>query len=111
MAPDAEIYDYRVFGEEGGFGVTDAIVTSIFEAVYDECDVINMSLGGRWPSPDIRAAVQFAHSKGIFVVCASGNEGDGSPLTNERRCVYSSYHGDHITCFLLLMSLLWCSCV
>uniref|UniRef100_A0A7S4J354 subtilisin n=1 Tax=Odontella aurita TaxID=265563 RepID=A0A7S4J354_9STRA len=83
MAPDADIYDYRVFGEEG-FPVDDAIATAIFEAVYDGCDVINMSLGGRWPSTMIRTAVQFAHSKGIVVVVAAGNEGDDNPLTNER---------------------------
>ena len=84
MAPDAEIYDYRVFGDEGGFEVDAAIVTSIFEACFDGCDIINMSLGGRWPSNDIRAAVQYAHSKGVIVVCAAGNEGDDNPLTNER---------------------------
>ena len=84
MAPDAEIYDYRVFGDEGGFPVDDAIATSIFEACFDGCDIINMSLGGRWPSNKIRGAVQYAHSKGVLVVCAAGNEGDNNPLTNER---------------------------
>lgn len=83
LAPDAEIYDYRVFGAEG-FPVDDAIATSIFEACFDGVDIINMSLGGRWPSSNIRAAVQYAHSKNIVVVCAAGNEGDGNPLTNER---------------------------
>merc|ERR1712038_1024720 len=65
MAPDAEIYDYRVFGADG-------------------VDIVNMSLGGRWPNNNIRAAVQYAHSKGIIVVCAAGNEGGNDPLTNER---------------------------
>mmetsp|Transcript_13667 Transcript_13667/g.28653 ORF Transcript_13667/g.28653 Transcript_13667/m.28653 type:complete len:307 (+) Transcript_13667:361-1281(+) len=83
MAPDADIYDYRVFGDEG-WGVDEAIVTSIYEACFDGCDIINMSLGGRWPSSGIRGAVQYAHSKGVLVVCAAGNEGDDSPLTNER---------------------------
>ena len=84
MAPDAEIYDYRVFGDEG-WDVDEAISTSIFEACFDGCDVINMSLGGRWPSVQIRTAVEFAHSQGVIVVCAAGNEGDGNILTNERR--------------------------
>lgn len=83
MAPDAEIYDYRVFGTEG-WDTTSAIQTSIYEAVFDGCDVINMSLGGRWPTSAIRTAIQFAHKKGVIVVCAAGNEGDGNPLTNER---------------------------
>ena len=83
MAPDAEIYDYRVFGDEG-WDVDSAISTSIFEACFDGCDIINMSLGGRWPSVGIRTAVQYAHSKGVLVVCAAGNEGDDNSLTNER---------------------------
>jgi len=83
MAPDAEIYDYRVFGAEG-FDIDEAISISIFEACFDGVDIINMSLGGRWPNNNIRAAVQYAHSKGIIVVCAAGNEGDNDPLTNER---------------------------
>ena len=84
MAPDAEIYDYRVFGDQG-WEVDDAISTSIFEACFDGCNVINMSLGGRWPSVKIRTAVEFAHSQGVIVVCAAGNEGDDNILTNERR--------------------------
>jgi subtilisin family serine protease len=84
MAPEAELYDYRVFGERGSWSVTEAISTAIFEAVYDGCDVINMSLGGRWPDPGIRSAVKFAHSNSVIVVCASGNSGDSDPLTNER---------------------------
>ena len=84
MAPDAEIYDYRVFGNQG-LDVDKAIAFSIFEACFDGCDIINMSLGGRWPNAEIRTAVQYAHSKGVIVVCAAGNEGDDNPLTNERR--------------------------
>jgi subtilisin family serine protease len=83
MAPEAELYDYRVFGKRG-WDVDDAIVTSIYEACFDGCKVINMSLGGRYPSSSIRTAVQFAHSQGVIVCAAAGNEGDDNPLTNER---------------------------
>jgi len=89
MAPDAELFDYRVFGENG-FPIADAIAISIYEAVFDGCDVINMSIGGRWPTSKIRTAVEYANEKGVIVVCAAGNEGDGNPLTNERRYVYMS---------------------
>jgi len=84
MAPDAEIYDYRVFGEEGEFEVEDAIPLAIYEAVLDGCQVINMSLGGRFASSSTLSAVKYAHARGVIVVCAAGNEGDGNPLTNER---------------------------
>jgi major intracellular serine protease len=83
MAPDAEIYDYRVFGEEG-FDIEDATSKAVFEAVFDGCDVINMSLGGRWPDSRIQGAVHYAQKKGVIVVCAAGNEGDGNEMTNER---------------------------
>ena len=84
MAPDAEIYDYRVFGAIGA-DINRAVSTSIFLACFDGCDVINMSLGGPFPSTQIRNAIEFAHSQGVIVVCASGNEGDGNILTNEIR--------------------------
>jgi len=83
MAPEAELYDYRVFGA-GGWNTTEAIVTSIYEACFDGCKVINMSLGGRFASSEIRTAVQFAFSQGVIVCAAAGNEGDDNPLTNER---------------------------
>lgn len=84
MAPDAEIYDYRVFGEKEGFSIDESISTSIIEAVADGCHVINMSLGGRWPSVGIRTAVTYAESKGVIVVCAAGNDYRADPLTNDR---------------------------
>lgn len=85
MAPDAELYDYHVFGEEEGFSVDESIAVSIVKAVYDGFNVINMSLGGHWPSLRICSAVEFAESKGVIVVCTAGNEGDADPLTNEQR--------------------------
>ena len=83
MAPKAEIYDYRVFGKKGKLGVNQAIVTAIREATDEGCQVINMSLGGRFPIPTIQAACKYAASKGVLLVCAAGNEGDNNPLTNE----------------------------
>mmetsp|Transcript_22271 Transcript_22271/g.36869 ORF Transcript_22271/g.36869 Transcript_22271/m.36869 type:complete len:329 (-) Transcript_22271:235-1221(-) len=83
MAPDAELFDYRVFGVTGQYDVTESIRLSILEAIEDGCHVINMSLGGPTPSPGIQRAIQAATAKGIVVVCAAGNEGDGNPLTNE----------------------------
>ena len=86
MAPEAEIYDYRVFGAEG-WGVDSAVATSIEWAVRDGCDIINMSLGGPRASMRIGAAVRYAHSKGVHMIVAAGNEGDANPLTNELRYV------------------------
>jgi subtilisin family serine protease len=83
MAPEAELYDYRVFGRTGRFTVDQAIVMAIKDATDKGCKVINMSLGGPLPNPQIKTAVEYAASKGVIVVCAAGNEGDNNPLTNE----------------------------
>jgi len=83
MAPDAEIYDYRVFGETGDYGVDQAIALAIDQARNDGCKVINMSLGGPAPFTQIKRAINRAYDAGMIVVCAAGNAGDGNSLTNE----------------------------
>lgn len=82
MAPEAEIYDYRVFGRYGT-PVNRAIVEAIDDAIEDGCDIINMSLGGPFPDLSMWRAVRRATRAGIIVVVAAGNEGDNNPLTNE----------------------------
>jgi subtilisin family serine protease len=83
MAPEAEIYDYRVFGAEGN-GIDISIERSIRQAVDDGCDVINMSLGGPFASWRIGQAVRYAYENNVPMVVAAGNEGDDNILTNER---------------------------
>ena len=84
MAPEAEIYDYRVFGDEGT-NVNLAIYRSIRQAVDDGCDVINMSLGGSRASWLIGRGVRYAYENNVPMIVAAGNEGDGDELTNELR--------------------------
>ncbi len=84
MAPEAEIYDYRVFGAKGN-GIDISIERSIRQAVDDGCDVINMSLGGPVASWRIGQAVRYAYENNVPMVVAAGNEGDDNILTNERR--------------------------
>lgn len=85
LAPDADIYDYRVFGADGNFDGDLAIAKSIRSAVdVDKCHVINMSLRCSYPvRPAIRKAVQYAYKKGVHMVCAAGNDGDGLASTDE----------------------------
>lgn len=82
MAPEAEIYDYRVFGRKG-MGVNEAIITAIEDAIEEGCHVINMSLGSSVPDYRIRKAMRKAYKEGIIMVVAAGNEGDGNVLTIE----------------------------
>lgn len=82
MAPEAEIYDYRVFGARG-IGVNDAINQAIDDAIDEGCDVINMSLGGPVPDWRMRSLMRKANRAGVIMVVAAGNEGDNNVLTNE----------------------------
>jgi major intracellular serine protease len=45
--------------------------------------VISMSLGGSSDDATMHDAIKYAVSKGIAVVCAAGNSGDGNTATNE----------------------------
>ncbi|KAL7527565.1 hypothetical protein ACHAXR_002013 [Thalassiosira sp. AJA248-18] len=84
MAPQAELYDYRVFGETGEDDGDEAIAKAIRQAVNDGCQIINLSLRVSYPIvPAVESAVKFASGKGVILVCAAGNSGDGDPTTNE----------------------------
>eukprot|EP00980_Cylindrotheca_fusiformis_P026093 scaffold15318_cov98-Cylindrotheca_fusiformis.AAC.1 len=84
MAPLAAIYDYRVFGATGEYNGDIAVSMAIRQAVYDGCHIINMSLRASYPIVvDIREAVNYAHSRGVIMVCATGNSGEGDPTTNQ----------------------------
>jgi subtilisin family serine protease len=91
MAPKAKLYAYKVFGCAGS---TDVITAAIDKAAdpngdgnpADHVDVINMSLGGDFASPQDAdsVAANAAAQLGISVVAAAGNAGDlydavGSP--------------------------------
>ncbi len=71
MAPEAEIYDYRVFGRRG-LDILTAIVNAIDQAREDGCKVINMSLGGPVRFPSIEKAIKRAYDAGIIIVVAAG---------------------------------------
>jgi minor extracellular serine protease Vpr len=76
VAPDAELYVYRVLGPYGS-GTTDDVIEGIEKAVADGADVINLSLGSevnQQYSPDA-IAVDNAANAGVTVVLAAGNAG------------------------------------
>jgi len=70
-------------GEGGSYYVTQAINY----AVANGASVINMSFGGNQYSSELKAAIDNAYKKGVVVVAAAGNVGDGgasgSDLTND----------------------------
>ena len=99
MEPQAELYDYRVFGKRtfGGMTTSQAIVEAIQQAVKDGCHVINMSLSVSYPHPSIHSAVKAAAKKGVVMVCAAGNSGDGDSTTNEMN-TYPARFKETISC-------------
>jgi len=73
LAPEAEIYSYKVLDK--GPGAFKPIARAIYQAAHDGIDIINMSLGSHYSSPNIERACAYAREKGIIIVASSGNSG------------------------------------
>ncbi len=87
VAPEVDLYAYRVLGVWGG-GDTAGIIAGIDQAITDGMDVINMSLGAATNNPlyATSVAVNNAMLSGVVTVVAAGNAGPnektlGSPGT------------------------------
>ena len=76
VAPDANLRIYKVFGGEYG-GYTSTILNALEQAVADDCDVVNMSLGtahgGVIQKSILPKAVDKLAVKGIAPVISIGN--------------------------------------
>ncbi|MEX0640123.1 MAG: S8 family serine peptidase [Nitrosopumilaceae archaeon] len=86
VAPKSKILAYRV-SENGESVSSDLIIKAIEQAILDEADVINISLGVNLTNKKIDNAVNKAVEQGIIVVAAAGNNGPdlgtiGSPGIN-----------------------------
>ncbi|WP_144511622.1 S8 family serine peptidase [Bacillus thuringiensis] len=87
VAPDVDLYAYRVLGPWGG-GNTAGVLAGMDKAIADGMDVINMSLGAQTNDPlyATSVAVNNAMLSGVVTVVAAGNAGPnektlGSPGT------------------------------
>ena len=90
VAPGAQLYALRIFGCQGS---TEMVVPAIEWALdpnqdgnfADHLDVISMSLGASFGSPDDpdEVASNNAASAGVIVVAAAGNDGDGFFITGD----------------------------
>jgi type VII secretion-associated serine protease mycosin len=87
IAPEAKILSIRVIPDKGDPGyqaynsepearIQDELAEGIMAAVKDHAKVISMSIGYSEPSGVVRAAVQYAYSRGVVLVASSGNSGD-----------------------------------
>lgn len=75
MAPNIPMYSYRVFGK-GGSGATNySILKAMIFAADDECDIVNLSLGGGPFDYIVDEAIEDARNSGMLVIVAAGNDG------------------------------------
>jgi serine protease len=76
VAFGASIMPLKVLSARGS-GSVGGIAQAIRWAADHGAKVINMSLGGPMPSSTLRNAVKYARDKGVVVICAAGNDGQG----------------------------------
>jgi serine protease len=76
IARNVRIMPLKVLSGSGSGSVA-GIADAIRYAADHGAKVINMSLGGAFPSAVLKKAVAYAHGKGVTVVCAAGNESRG----------------------------------
>lgn len=77
IAYEASIMPLKVLSAGGGGNIAD-IAEAIKFAADNGADVINMSLGGAGESNAMKEAIAYAHSKGVVIVAAAGNENRNS---------------------------------
>jgi len=73
IAYQAKIMPLKVLGASGGGTVAD-IAEAIRYGVDQGATVINLSLGGGGESQTLKAAIDYAYTRGVVVVAAAGNE-------------------------------------
>jgi len=71
----ANLLNVKVLGDFGS-GSTSGVAAGIRWAADNGADVINLSLGSAFGSSTLKAAVDYAWSKGVVIVAAAGNSGD-----------------------------------
>ena len=69
--------------DDSGAGDVDNLIRAVKACMDRGCDVINMSLGSHEAYDPLSKLLQEAANKGIIIVAAAGNGGDGNPKTLE----------------------------
>ena len=79
IAPEAELYIGKVTDQNSG-GNPESLRAGIEWARQKEVHIINISLGSDAPLDEVHREIKLAREKGIFVVCAAGNDGTSDGL-------------------------------
>jgi hypothetical protein len=81
---DTKVVVHKVLGiyrDHYTVGIDDgAVIDAIYYSVDNGAKVINMSFGGYDYSPAIADAISYAHSNGVIVVAAMGNDATSMPF-------------------------------
>lgn len=72
VAPNARLFGVKVLDYDGT-GRLSWIISGIEWATDNQMAVINMSLGGPYPSDILAQTITAAYNKGVTIVCAAGN--------------------------------------
>ncbi len=78
VAPNAQIMPLRVL-DENGLGSYSDVAAAIVYAADNGAQIINLSLGGAYPSSMLEDALNYAAAQGVLTIAAAGNTG-GSVL-------------------------------
>src|SRR5882762_1520031 len=74
VAPQAKIMPLKAFHADGT-GYNSDILRSIYYAVRNGADVMNMSFNYTSYSPELARAINYANSRGVISVASAGNDG------------------------------------
>eukprot|EP00543_Licmophora_paradoxa_P005426 CAMPEP_0202456616 /NCGR_PEP_ID=MMETSP1360-20130828/13828_1 /ASSEMBLY_ACC=CAM_ASM_000848 /TAXON_ID=515479 /ORGANISM="Licmophora paradoxa, Strain CCMP2313" /LENGTH=566 /DNA_ID=CAMNT_0049076473 /DNA_START=170 /DNA_END=1870 /DNA_ORIENTATION=- len=77
VAPEAEIFTIKVFGDNGGFAYSSGILAAAKECGDNGADIISMSLGGPLPNPFELLGFRTLLRNDVITVAAAGNFGNG----------------------------------
>lgn len=75
IAPAAELWSGRVYGEGASRASNFAILKAMILATDADCDLLNLSLSADGPDPALQDAVTDAAQSGAVVLVATGNNG------------------------------------
>ncbi|MEU0488925.1 S8 family serine peptidase [Nocardiopsis sp. NPDC006139] len=103
VAPDVEFGAYKVFGCSGST-TSDIMIAAMEQALADDMDVLNMSIGSShsWPQYPTATAADNLVDEGMVVVASIGNEGAtglysaGAPGLGENVIGVASFDNTHV---------------
>ena len=109
VAPKAKIIAYKV-SDDGESVSSNLIIRAIEQAIIDEVDIINISLGVNRTNSKIDSAVNKAIDEGIVVIVAAGNDGPelntiGSPGKNPNAITVGATYNNSTSSLVATLSI------